>query len=167
MRDDVDRTLDALNAAGIGVFIPFILGLPGETPESLRQAVELAHRLREEHDNIRRMLFSVAVPLAGTVWFEQLCHQEKLVSRYNAQGLDLLNDDEIDYPTLTRLSIEHHCDIAPENLCRTVLDCRSSLGEERVGGFGCLEERIIQQATADAVRADASLLPAGSPLGML
>jgi len=157
---DTDRVIETLGIAGIGVFVPFILGLPGETVQSAKEAADLARRLAREHDNVRRFLFSLAVPLAGTAWFENLTENEDLVADYNSGGRDLLVDDDIDYARLTRLAIENCCEASPEELCRIVLDCRSSLGESRIGGFGCLEEKIIADQVAVVPKTNAPVLTA-------
>jgi radical SAM superfamily enzyme YgiQ (UPF0313 family) len=67
--DDVRRGVKLTSEAGIKVFASFILGLPGESPETARQSVELAQELRSEYGSLYG--FHLLSPLPGTELYEK------------------------------------------------------------------------------------------------
>lgn len=67
--DDVRRGTKLTTEAGIKVFASFILGLPGESPETARQSVDLAQELRREYGS--QYGFHMLSPLPGTELYEK------------------------------------------------------------------------------------------------
>jgi len=67
--DDVRRGTKLTTEAGIKVFASFILGLPGESPETARQSVDLAQELRREYGSLYG--FHLLSPLPGTELYEK------------------------------------------------------------------------------------------------
>jgi len=66
---DVRRGVKLTTEAGIGVFASFILGLPGESPETARQSVDFAKELRSEYG--AKYGFHLLSPLPGTELYEK------------------------------------------------------------------------------------------------
>lgn len=60
----LERGAELLRAAGIHRSVGFVIGLPGENETSVRQSIELAHRVRPE-----RLQFTRWTPLAGSPLF--------------------------------------------------------------------------------------------------
>ena len=54
------RAVEMTRKAGIGVLASFVLGLPGETPETLRQTIEFADSLRVPYS------LNLLTPYVGT-----------------------------------------------------------------------------------------------------
>ena len=67
--DDVRKGVKITTEAGIGVFASFILGLPGESPETARQSVAFAKELRSEYG--AKYGFHLLSPLPGTELYEK------------------------------------------------------------------------------------------------
>lgn len=59
--DQIIQTVRAAHDAGINCAAAFILGLPGETEETMRESIQLAHDL-----DIYSTTFPIAVPFPGT-----------------------------------------------------------------------------------------------------
>jgi anaerobic magnesium-protoporphyrin IX monomethyl ester cyclase len=89
-------------AAGIDVHGCFVLGLPGETKETMEKTIGFALDL-----GLHTAQFSAAVPFPGTAYFEECRHQGLLRSQ---NWKDWLNEGEqggvVDYPGLTREEID-------------------------------------------------------------
>jgi radical SAM superfamily enzyme YgiQ (UPF0313 family) len=71
--EDVQRAVTMANREGIEVDGMFMLGLPGETEESIRQTIELAAGL-----DLRYAIFNLFVPYPGCELFDQLKQEGKL-----------------------------------------------------------------------------------------
>jgi len=67
--DVVERGVKTATAAGIGVFNSFILGLPGESPETARRSMAFAQRL--DHKYGAKYGFHVLAPIPGTELYER------------------------------------------------------------------------------------------------
>ena len=89
-------------AAGLQVHGCFVLGLPGETRNSMRTTLDYALDL-----NLDTVQFSGAVPYPGTRYFDH-CEENGLLRAKRWD--DWLNDGEqqpvVDYPGLTRSEVE-------------------------------------------------------------
>jgi len=83
-KSDLQRVRDAMRmtqAAGISAIASFIIGLPGETIETLRKTVEFAEQLHEEFGSLCG--FHVLAPFPGT----------EVRERAADYGLEILTDD--------------------------------------------------------------------------
>ncbi len=97
---------------GIGVFPSFVLGLPGETKESLEETLEFAQRLAEE-DNVWEMNLPLVTPLPGSPYFDQFVSEVVMVYKYGLATARMLHTtDKIDYPLLSKLFIEKFTDVS-------------------------------------------------------
>jgi len=100
---DLQRVEDALRwskAAGIRNWGYFIIGLPGETEETIEQTIAFSRRLP-----LDLALFHIAVPYPGTpFWFEALEQGWLRVERW--EDFDMYNSTVVEYPELSAAQIE-------------------------------------------------------------
>jgi anaerobic magnesium-protoporphyrin IX monomethyl ester cyclase len=96
----VAETLRWSKAAGIRNWGYFILGLPGETAETIEQTIAFSKKLP-----LDLVLFHIAVPYPGTpFWFEALEQGWLRVQRW--EDFDMYNSTVVEYPHLTAEQIE-------------------------------------------------------------
>ena len=69
--DEIIKMFELCQRLGIKTLAHFILGLPGETEESLYETVQLAKRIKADYAS-----FNVAIPIPGTTLREQ-CLEKK------------------------------------------------------------------------------------------
>jgi len=133
------QTVEALNRlsqAGISVCLPIMLGLPGETRESAQKTIDFVEEQIGRFDNIRMVLCSLAIPLIGSRWFEDLRQDPAVRSRYTG---DLDNDDVFDYARLLELSLQRERQITLGDLIEILETSRARLEDKvEVGCFGGL-----------------------------
>ena len=92
--------------AGLVVHGCFVLGLPGETKETMEKTVNFALHL-----NIDTVQFSAAMPFPGTEYY-RICEAEGLIKA--TSWADWLDEGEqstvVEYPGLSKDEIEHYVD---------------------------------------------------------
>jgi len=138
------NTISYLHKKKIRVFLPFLFGLPGESKQSIIQNFEFAYILLNDYDNIQRVLFSLAIPLIGTSWFNDLQTNQIIIDRYlEITGRNLIEDDQMDYELLVLLSLEKYTSIKFIDLYRILKTPLSTKIKDRIAGFGCLEEVVL------------------------
>lgn len=143
----VEKIIHLLEQQGIRVFLPFMFGLPGETYESVRESSTFARYLIKKYRNVQRVLFSLALPLAGTTWFATLVRDLDLVREYNEYGRrSLVSDDDIEYERLFLLSFKRYCQVSFTEVYNAITSQISEFPKDRIGGFGGLEHRIYRLA---------------------
>jgi len=114
--------------AGLVVHGCFVLGLPGETIETMEKTLEFAMDL-----NIDTVQFSAAVPFPGTEYYS-MCEANGLIKARS--WADWLDDGEqstvIEYPGLSKEEIEYYVDrglkqfyFRPRYMVKFLLDTRS------------------------------------------
>lgn len=100
---DLARVPEAFAAAkrcGMEVHGTFMVGLPGETPETVRETVALARRL--PNDSLQ---FSIATPFPGTEFFDR-CRREGILVTENWADYDGTFGAVMSYPGLAKAEIE-------------------------------------------------------------
>ncbi|MBM4430376.1 MAG: radical SAM protein, partial [Chloroflexi bacterium] len=91
----VEETLRWSKAAGIRNWGYFILGLPGETAETIEQTIAFSKKLP-----LDLVLFHIAVPYPGTpFWYEALDQGWLRLQRW--EDFDMYNSTVVEYPHLT------------------------------------------------------------------
>jgi anaerobic magnesium-protoporphyrin IX monomethyl ester cyclase len=99
-----ERVVEALawsKQAGMRNWGYFILGLPGETPETIEQTISFAKRLP-----LDLALFHIAVPYPGTpFWYEAVDQGWLRVKRW--EDFDMYNSTVIEYPGLSAEQLQH------------------------------------------------------------
>jgi len=82
------RAVEALAKNDIDVILSFVLGLPGETSQTLEKTLKFAKKLYA-FGNIKETSTSIMLPLPGSSSFEMLTKQEELKNKYDTDLLDL------------------------------------------------------------------------------
>lgn len=101
-RKDIELALELMQKNAIGLHIPFMFGLPGETKQSMQEAYELAIMIANQGP-INKIIASLAIPLAGSELFLDLANHTEVRRRYKG---NLLSDDFFDYRQLVELTFE-------------------------------------------------------------
>lgn len=109
----LDEMLELLSAYNIRAHLAFLFGLPGETQETVQRNFDEAIRIVERYEHtIKRILFSLAVPIVGCDWFVRLQSDLHIQQQYKALTCrSLWGSDTPDYSALTRLFVRKYCSI--------------------------------------------------------
>lgn len=98
------KAVKLLEDHGINLIIAFMIGLPGETEESIKNTYEQACRMLE-CSNINEMLLSILIPLPGSPAYSMMITKDKkLEEKYN-------NRDYIDIREMQQDWAYHFCDV--------------------------------------------------------
>jgi len=81
------KAIEALRDEGINVIVSFVLGLPGETRETLAKTVDFAKEL-SHYGNIYETSTSIMFPMPGSQVFESLMEVEGMKEKYSSDILD-------------------------------------------------------------------------------
>jgi len=139
--EEATRIMKTLNEyGGVKTTIAYMLGLPGESAESLRSNIDSFRKLLNIDDCIERLYVSVAMPIKGTSWERGLEEDIRVLEEYEkASEKDLRNDDSPDYELLERLSIKYNTSVTPEQVNSAVKEmmdiAKTKMPAYRVGGF--------------------------------
>jgi len=138
--EETDRIIRTIyHAGGIRTTIAYILGLPGESKESLEMNLRSLKTLLDADDCIERLYISVGMPLKGTAWCRELESNQVVVSQYRKLGKELAADDSPEYDLLCRLSIEHMTSVSTRDvddyLNRMTEAAKHKMPDYRIGGF--------------------------------
>ena len=98
--EQVVQALQWAKAAGIRNYGYFIIGLPGETQETIEQTIAFSKTLPLDF-----ALFHIAVPYPGTpLWYEALEQGWLRVTRW--EDFDMYNSAALEYPNLTAEALQ-------------------------------------------------------------
>jgi anaerobic magnesium-protoporphyrin IX monomethyl ester cyclase len=98
--EQAEQALRWSKAAGIRNWGYFVLGLPGETEETIEQTIAFSKTLP-----LDLALFHIAVPYPGTpFWFEALQEDWLRVERW--EDFDMYNSTVVEYPNLTAAQLQ-------------------------------------------------------------
>jgi radical SAM superfamily enzyme YgiQ (UPF0313 family) len=86
--DQVRKAVELLAEQDIQVILSFVLGLPGETPQTLRKTVDFARELYC-YGNIVETSTSLLLPIPGSTAFENLIAMPGMARKYAGDQLDL------------------------------------------------------------------------------
>lgn len=154
---DLARVPEAFEAAkrcGLEVHGTFMIGLPGETPETVRETVSLAKKL--PNDSLQ---FSIATPFPGTEFYED-CRRKGLLVTEDWSNYDGTFGAVMSYPQLSKDRIE-------ELLRSALVSCRprtEKMGKSIAGKF-VKEARLLGLRPAMAHAAKYLLKKAGPMSG--
>lgn len=101
--EEIKNAIRLSKEAGLETTGYFMFGLPGETPETVQETIDLALELKLDH-----IKFGITVPLPGTPLFEQLKIENRLITfdwekyTYSTPPWEIY-----DHPTLSREQIEN------------------------------------------------------------
>jgi anaerobic magnesium-protoporphyrin IX monomethyl ester cyclase len=100
--DKIARTLHWSRAAGIMNWGYFIIGLPGETEETIRQTLDLSKKLP-----LDLALFHIAAPYPGTPFFFEVVDNDWFRPGTTWEQVDMDESTVLDYPGLPAERIEY------------------------------------------------------------
>jgi len=122
--DECRRAAQLCHETGVEPWMSFVLGLPGETPETVRQTMEFGKTLSENYG------FHILAPFPGT----------EVRERCDAYGMTILTDDWDRYDA--NQSVSATGSIAPEEIDRVV-------GEFNAGIFEYLDDISAKKAAGE------------------
>lgn len=101
---------------GVDLFLPIMAGMPGDSKESFQYNIECMEELLKEFGETEygkgglvRVDLSMAMPLRGTPWFNQLARNQEVLAFYKQEtGTDLLEHIDPDYDVLRDASLRFH-----------------------------------------------------------
>ncbi|MBD3313891.1 radical SAM protein [Candidatus Woesearchaeota archaeon] len=109
------------NAKEFPLHIPFLLGFPGETSDTLKNNLDFAKEImRYKPETI--LLAGSVIPLAGSSLFNQMLEDEMIVIKYSG---DLKKDDLIDYRELVGLYTSFYTDCSIDQVNETAEKIKS------------------------------------------
>jgi len=101
----MEQAYNALNwakKAGIKNWGYFIIGLPGETEDTIRQTISLSKKLP-----LDLALFHIAAPYPGTPFFYEVVENGWFRPGTSWEEVDMDESTVLDYPQLSAEQIEH------------------------------------------------------------
>ena len=98
--EQIERAINLTDRFGIKAWGYFIIGLPGETPETIRATIDLAKRLP-----LNLALFHVAVPYPGTE-FNDMARENGWLLSDRWEDLDMNYSAIVEYPQLSAAEID-------------------------------------------------------------
>ncbi|MBT4604286.1 B12-binding domain-containing radical SAM protein [archaeon] len=129
---DLIQEIRVLGDYGIRVMPGFVLGLPGETRNSLAANKELIQEITEL-ENVREVSISPVIPLPGSAYFQKAITNQSVLTEYKALAFeDLKRTDKINYKLLTRLFTSQFTKVEPEDVINVV----QAITGIRVAHFG-------------------------------
>lgn len=100
--DKTRKALETSSKLGIKNWGYFIIGMPGETEESINQTIAFAKSLP-----LTLALFHIAVPYPGTPFYYEAV-ENGWISATRWEDLDMDRSTVLNYPELTAEELEHH-----------------------------------------------------------
>ncbi len=139
--EETSRIIKTLNEqGGIKTTIAYLLGLPGESQESLETNLRTLEELLKIDGCIERLYISIGMPLRGTQWAKELENKKEISDEYfKTTGKDLREDDSPNYSLLSRLSIQNLTTVTVSQinkyLEKMINAARQKMPDYRIGGF--------------------------------
>jgi len=99
--EQVEQALRWAHAAGIKNWGYFIIGLPGETEETIQETIDFAKRLP-----LDLALFHIAAPYPGTPFFEEVVQNGWFRPGTRWEEVDMDRSTVLDYPHLSAEQLE-------------------------------------------------------------
>jgi len=104
--------IDLLWDHGITTMPSFILGLPGETYDTLERNVELIYRIAEL-PGTQELLINSPIPLPNSNYFNWCIENEQIVKEYrNITGDNLRTYDNLNYHILSELFVNTYTEVS-------------------------------------------------------
>ena len=103
-REQILERVTALTKAGIKVEASYVLGILGETFESVRETLDLPRRLRDLTNGRVRNYFNIIIPLPGTLVWERLMSDPAMQEKYGSSYIFDIEELRKDY-------LRRHCNL--------------------------------------------------------
>jgi radical SAM superfamily enzyme YgiQ (UPF0313 family) len=130
--EEINTKLQMVSDAGIQAHAPFMLGLPGETSESLENTYQFIKHTAETRPETKLMV-NIPVPIFGTDLFDELQVHPEVSKIYNSNWGNLDKDDSFDYELLIRLQTKWQTSIDYAELLRVIQKARDVIGRGTAG----------------------------------
>ncbi|MFC1682477.1 B12-binding domain-containing radical SAM protein [Nanoarchaeota archaeon] len=112
----VEQVVEQASRYGTDMFLPIMVGLPGDSRESLEYNLECMETLLSKYGSreygqggLVRVDLSMAMPLRGTLWYNQLAKKQAVLNYYKQEtGVDLAEHLDPDYDVLRDVSLRFH-----------------------------------------------------------
>lgn len=134
--------LDLLRSYDIQAHLAFLFGLPNETEKTAQRNFDEVFQIVSQYEvTVKRILFSLAVPIVGSDWFNRLRADPEVQQQYRAlTATSLTKDDNLDYAVLTKLFVRKYCTVDYDWLLNTIERgeklIAENLGRARLTTFG-------------------------------
>lgn len=145
----IENLIGSLTENKVDVFLPLIVGMPGESEETLRYNADCLDRILDRHakktygeGGIVRVDLSGGMPLRGTPWYNNLARDREVQEFYlKKTGMPLQKDIDPDYTTLREASAIYvePMGVSPQRLNDHFNElskiCLRYLRPQQIGGF--------------------------------
>lgn len=111
-REQVENALRLVKDYGISIHVPFILGLPGTTHESLEENFEFVRYISNMFSDLT-LLITLAVIFPGTRLFNEIRSNPQARAEYIG---DMDRDDFFDYKRLFELNLKYFSSVEPDTV---------------------------------------------------
>lgn len=105
-REEVIHRITALTTAGFKVEASYVLGLPGESHDSIKRTLDLSRQLRDLSERVRSY-FNIVMPLPGTLIWEKFVHDAEMKEKYGRTYV-------FDIESLRRDFLARHCKLGDD-----------------------------------------------------
>ncbi|MDD5103685.1 MAG: hypothetical protein PHX93_04765 [Candidatus Peribacteraceae bacterium] len=151
---EMTQTLVMLKRFGFAVKIALLLGLPGETKQSLQKNADGLQRLLDTcsapgpaEGGLKSVDVSRVMPLVGTELYHALLTNPQACKQYQQLTGKALSEDLCpQYPVLIQLLLEHHTSVTLDDVATTeekmISEARKALDPAKVGGFGGERKKV-------------------------
>lgn len=131
-RESSYRAMELLSKSKIKFYPSFVLGLPGETEESLQNTVGLCRDIAEL-GGLDRMAATILKPIPGSRAYQRILQE-------TAFGRDLVRMDELDLLFLERYWVDRFTKVSYETIEECRNEINSLMSDCRVFGSGVEDE---------------------------
>lgn len=148
----VVKTLEIIEKFNIHPFLSFILGLPGESKESMKKNHDFARQLSYQFTKMNHISFNVGFPLIGSDWFKTLMNNSFIEKYYfNFTNKSLFDEDDIDYELLFLLSLKEYSTVSFAELYKQYKKPLHPRLINQVAGFGSIADNIFHSERYNSV----------------
>ncbi len=135
--DIIFKELELLSNNGIKVMPSFILGLPGETTDTLTKNIEIISTI-SKIKGVKEYLINSPFPLPNSEYFDWCTKSSEIVNKYyKITGFDLRKIDHIDYHLLSKLFVEQFTTVSYKSITDTIKQLESQF-QNQIASFGLL-----------------------------
>ena len=123
----IEEVLDIIYQAGIKADVPFMFGLPGETPDTIRRTNEYIQHIVNVRADLTKVMVNLTVPIYGCDLFTDLAALPEVKEAYKSEG-NIDRDDMFDYELLIRLMIHLQTSVDYVEVLKAIKDAQNIIG---------------------------------------
>ncbi|MFA5993210.1 MAG: radical SAM protein [Candidatus Pacearchaeota archaeon] len=114
--EDLLKEIDLFAKYNIDVMPSYVLGMPDETRESLKENIALIEKIANKK-NVSEMSINLCLPLPGSSYFLQCVSDSQVIKRYlEIKKQDIRTIDDFDIHLLSKLFIERYSKVSYEEI---------------------------------------------------